>query len=235
MKDIENILGEEKIIHKLYDDDPIIKYIKSFDNVLYADYSYSGSEDCDDSLIGLFAYHKDDKYLFGEFGHFKENREELKLVVSDYPEHITLDNYELTNEIFNDLINLHNISMNQFNFLITGENKVTDIKSNSLKKIALDEYIEIFPHKYINNRIKFSLTDKKYERIYIDDISEDLIYRCSYCGASNFSKIINNDINNLHDVNINTLYNDDSIEKGLYICRVCGLISRSPDNIMDYI
>ncbi|MDA0024311.1 hypothetical protein [Brachyspira hyodysenteriae] len=136
MKDIENILGEEKIIHKLYDDDPVIRYIKSFDNVLYADYSYRGNDsyETDDSLIGLFAYHKDDKYLFGEFGYFKENREELKLIVSDYPEYITLDNYELTNEKFNDLINLHNISMNQFSALMIGKNEIDDIKSNSLKK-----------------------------------------------------------------------------------------------------
>ena len=86
MKDIENILGEEKIIHKLYDDDPVIRYIKSFDNVLYADYSYSGNDSYEtyDSLIGLFAYHKDDKYLFGEFGYFKENREELKQILINY-------------------------------------------------------------------------------------------------------------------------------------------------------
>lgn len=235
MKDIENILGEEKIIHKLYDDDPVIRYIKSFDNVLYADYSYSGNDSYEtyDSLIGLFAYHKDDKYLFGEFGYFKENREELKLIVSDYPEYITLDNYELTNEVFNDLINLHNISMNQFSALMIGKNEIDNIKSNSLKKITLEEYIEIFPHRYINNRIRFSSKDKRYERIYIDDISEDLIYRCSYCGASNLSKIVNNDINNLQDIDI--IDYDDDAEKSLYICKVCGLISRSPDNIMDYI
>lgn len=234
MKDIESILGDEKIIHKLYDDDAIIRYIKSFDNVLYADYSYDagGLYECYNSLIGLLAYHKDNKYLFAEFGYFKENRYELKLIINDYPEYITADDYELTGSIFNDFVNQHNISIEQFNTFIT-EGDIENIKCSALKKMTLDEYREVFPHRYVNNRIKYSIENKKYKRVYIDNLSEDLIYRCPYCGACSFSKIINNNINNLKEIDINELYDD--IDRGLYLCHVCGLISRSPDNIMDYI
>ncbi|WP_300370862.1 hypothetical protein [Brachyspira sp.] len=228
MKDIEDILGEEKIILDIHDDDPIIRYINSFDNVLYSDYFYSTDSD---SCIGLFAYIKDDKYLFGEFGFFKENREELKFVVSDYPVHATVTNYELTNDKFNDILNLHNIFMEQF-FYLLGKNKLSDIKAMSLKKISLDEYIEIFPHRYINNRIK--MNKKKYHQIYFDGIYEYLSYRCSYCGSTDFYRIINNDINNLKKIDIDELY-DNNIQDGLYICGACNLISRSPNNIMDYI
>ena len=227
MKDINNIFGEEKIIHNIYKADPAIEYIKSFDNVLYCNYSYEGDADY---LMGLFAYHEDNKYLFGEFGVFKENRDELRLVVSDYPEHITTDNYELTNDKFLDLLNLHNVSMEQFHSLI-GENKIKTIKSNPFKKITLNEYIEIFPHRYINNRIKM-YGKNKYERISVENIDEGLVYRCPYCGASSFLKILDNDINNLEAVyNIN----DDNIENNLYVCGVCNLIIRTPDSIMDFI
>ena len=123
MKDIESILGEEKIILNIHDDDPVLRYIKSFDNVLYSDYFYSTDSD---SCIGLFAYNKDHKYFFGEFGFVKENREELKLIVSDYHAHITVDDYELTYDKFNDILNLHNIFMEQF-FNLIGKNKLKNI------------------------------------------------------------------------------------------------------------
>ena len=229
MKDIENIFGEEKIIPKSHNNDPIIEYIKSFDNVLYCDYSYS---DDNGSLMGLFGYHKDDKYIFGEFGSFKENRDELKFVVSDYPKIITVDDYELTNDKFIDLLNLYNISMSQM-YSLLGKSEIKNIKSSPLKKITLSEYKEIFPHRYINNRIKMYGKDK-YDRIIVYDILDDLAYRCPYCGATSFLNIIDNKTNNFKNVNIDELYNED-MEKSLYICRICNLISRTPDDIIDYI
>ncbi|ADG72107.1 hypothetical protein R4K54_07450 [Brachyspira murdochii] len=230
MKDVENIFGEEKIIHNIYaNEDTIIAYIKSFDNVLYCDYSY-GSDN--DYLMGLFAYHRDNKYIFGEFGSFKENRDELKLVVSDYPEIITIDSYELTNDKFIDLLNLYNISMCQM-YSLLGESKIKNIKTSALKKITLNEYKEIFPHRYINNRIKM-YGKGKYERAAIYNILDDLAYRCPYCGATSLLKIIDNKVNNFKDVLINELYNEH-MENSLYLCRICNLISRTPNDIMDYI
>ena len=75
---------------------------------------------------------------------------------------------------------------------------------------------------------------KYYQQIYVDGISEYLVYRCGYCGATSFSKIVNNDINNLERVYSEEL-DDENIKDNLYICNACNLISRSPNNIMDYI
>lgn len=233
MRDAADILGEERIIDNISsEEDPILKYINSFDNILYSGYSYStGINSC----IGIFSYNKNDRYYFAEFGYSKENKKQFLLVVNDYPNIITYNNYKLTNDKFNDLLNLHNISNEQF-FSLIGENKIKHIKTMPLKKITLDEYIEIFPHRYINNRIKM-YNKYKYQKINVSNISKGLVYRCPYCGANSFLRILNNDISNLEIVYIKEL-DDDYIydhKYNFYVCRICNLIVRNPNDIMDFI
>ncbi|MEI0562325.1 hypothetical protein R4L22_12165 [Brachyspira pilosicoli] len=234
MKYIENILGDEKILHNIKDDDTAINYIKSFSDVLYCDYSYKHNEI---SLAGLFAYSKDNKYCFGEFGLFKENRCESKIVISDYPEYATLNNYELTNDKFIDVLNLHNITLN--NLFSTAKKEFESIEAYPLKKISLDDYIKIFPHRYINNRFKI-YAKNKYKKINIRNINEDFVYRCPYCASTNILKIIdinNNTFEKMDVYDFNDMYdNMENIEHDdFYVCALCNLVIRSPKTILDYI
>ncbi|WP_297208107.1 hypothetical protein [uncultured Brachyspira sp.] len=229
MKDIEYILGEEKVIHNIHDDDSIMMYIKSFDNVSYCDYFY---EDDSGGLMGLFSYYKADKYFFVEFASIKENREYNKLVVNDYAEYITSNDYELTNDKFIDILNISNVRHDQFIKLIR-KAKLNNIKSYPIKKISLDEYIEVYPHRYINNRFKSYIKDK-YLKVDVKNIADDYVYRCPYCGATNYFKIVNENTNKLESVNVYNL-DDENVLNNFYVCNMCNLIMRSPENMLDYI
>ena len=182
--------------------------------------------------MGLFSYYKADKYFFVEFASIKENREYNKLVVNDYAEYITSNDYELTNDKFIDILNISNVRHDQFIKLIR-KAKLNNIKSYPIKKISLDEYIEVYPHRYINNRFKSYIKDK-YLKVDVKNIADDYVYRCPYCGATNYFKIVNENTNKLESVNVYNL-DDENVLNNFYVCNMCNLIMRSPENMLDYI